>query len=58
MTTFEKLQRQYPDKEIKLITEKFIPTYINFGFKVIYEGTQKSEVSSDYDVEYAFMVED
>lgn len=55
-TLFETLQEQYPGREIRLILDKFVQTYLLLGFKIIHTDTQKSEVSTAYDVKYCFML--
>ena len=57
MKTYEQLKKEYPNKEIKLILKKDENIYENFGFKAIYNGTQKSIVNSNYDTSYVFMIE-
>ena len=42
--TYQELKIKYPNKEIKLISEDNMKTYINFGFKIIdsfYQGKYK-----------------
>lgn len=57
MSSYQELQRQYPNKEIKLILKKYEEQYKNFGFKTISEGMQKSVVDNKYNVDYVFMIE-
>jgi hypothetical protein len=57
MSVYEQLQKLYPDKVIKLVLKKFEEQYKQWGFKTIYNGTQKSIVNSQYDINYVFMIE-
>ena len=55
-TLFEMLQEKYPGREIRLILDEYVQTYLLLGFTIIHTDTQKSEVSPAYDIKYCFML--
>lgn len=56
-TLYEQLQEKFPNKEIKLVLKKYENQYKEWGYKTIYNGTQKSIYNSNYDTNYVFMIE-
>ena len=53
---YEKLCEQYPNREVRLVMDKFVQTYLQFGYKIVHTDVEKSEVSTAYDIKYCFML--
>lgn len=57
MSVYEQLQKQYPDKEIKMIPKNYLEQYKKWGFTCIHSWTEKSQVTGEDIGEYCFIVE-
>jgi len=57
MSVYEQLQKQYPNKEIKLIPKNYLSRYEKWGFTCIHQWEEKSSVTGEPIGEYCFIIE-
>jgi hypothetical protein len=55
--TYQDLEKQYPNKEIKLIPSEYLSQYEGWGFECIHSWTEKSSVTGENVGNYCFVIE-
>ena len=53
---YDKLCRQHPGREIRLVLDKYKETYEEFGYQPLVHCVEKSECDEKYDYGYWFML--
>ena len=57
MSIFDQLKEQYPNKDIKMIPQKYLEKYKEYGFTCVYQWEEKSQVTNETIGEYCFIIE-